>query len=134
MLKKIKKISKLKKIINFNYKVKGFLSIEVIFIMSILGFFIHKITGTAYVWIKKFYIFNSILITVNGYIQLSMPVNKTLDTIKIIYQDNSLKITSEKKEELKSLSDYLNKNVNNKELLIINENEITVKSLNDMEE
>lgn len=129
MLIKINK--KLKKIINKNYKVKAFLSLEVVFIIGILGFFTHKITNMVYVWIKKFYLFNSILITVNSYIQIPIPINKSIDKIQIISnEENTLKITSKNIKELKPIYKFLQENVPQKELITFNENEITIENKN----
>jgi hypothetical protein len=129
MFNKIK--LKFNEILSKNYKVKGFLSLEVIFVISVLGFFLQKITSMVYIYIKKFYIFNSVLIIVNSYIQIPIPINKTIDEIQIINENNTLKVTHKNKKEIKDIYEYLKKNINNKELMELKENEIIITQINE---
>lgn len=117
---------KLKKIIN--YKIKGFLSLELIFLLGVLGFFIQKIISITYIYIKQFYIFNSVLITVNTYMQIPMSIDKSIEHIKITSKENNnLEITTNKKD-LKSLYEYLRNYIHNKDLIILEENNIIIKN------
>jgi hypothetical protein len=92
--KKIKKV-----------KVKAMISLELIFVLGVLGFIVQKFVTMTYTWVQNFYLMNSVLLLANSYIQLPLPIETII---------NNTTITTNKKE---------------KTLTICNQNEHTILSL-----
>lgn len=114
-----------------NKKIRGMISLELIFILGILVTIISKIIMITYKWINKFYILNKILIIVNGYYQFNIPVNEKFNNINIITENKKLIINTTDKILFNDISFFLkNKIPTENNNIEINDTEIIINNQN----
>jgi hypothetical protein len=91
------------------------ISLELVFVIGILGFLVQKIVVLVYAWVNKFYYLQSILIIVTSYLQIPSEIETVIKQVKIstIEKDKTLTISCKEKNTLKTIENFLKTNIPN---------------------
>jgi len=127
-----KGMQKIKKI--YHKKLPAMISLELIFVIGVLGFIVQKMISLVNIWIQKFYLMYGTLLVVNSYLQLPNAVETSINQVQISSnkKENTLTITGPDKHIMEALLIFLKSRIStdNNNYQIIQDKETIEVTLN----
>ena len=118
----------------YQERVPAMISLELIFVIGILGFIVQKMINLVNLWVQKFYLMYGTLLVVNSYLQLPNPVETQINQVNISSskKENTLTITGYDKNIMEDLLRFLKTNIStdNKNYDITQDQEVIEVTLN----